>query len=184
MKSKVRWQNALAITLPAWAIFFTLTCPGLFSSYAETQEKKIEDFDITSFSNSTQNDNRLARLVHLNATAMAEVRTEVLKPDNPAYEDSKNVYARTPAPAHASGTSLKICKPAILAQAAVKAAKITEDEAVEIALKAVPGEVTDVAIEKKLGANRWVVEVLAKEDGRETDVIIDMETGKVLATEH
>ena len=71
-----------------------------------------------------------------------------------------------------------------LAQHAAKAAKITEDEAVEIALKAVPGEVTDVAIEKKLGANRYVVEVLAKEDGSETDVIIDMQTGKVLATEH
>jgi len=60
---------------------------------------------------------------------------------------------------------------------------ITEEEAVKIALKAVPGEVTGVAIEKKLGANRYVVEVLAKEDGVETDVIIDMETGKELATE-
>jgi uncharacterized membrane protein YkoI len=64
-----------------------------------------------------------------------------------------------------------------------KGPKITEEEAVKIALKAVPGEVTGVAIEKKLGANRYVVEVLAKEDGVETDVIIDMETGKVLATE-
>ena len=64
-----------------------------------------------------------------------------------------------------------------------KGPKISEEEAVKIALKAVPGEVTGVAIEKKLGANRYVVEVLAKEDGVETDVIIDMETGKVLATE-
>ena len=40
-----------------------------------------------------------------------------------------------------------------------------------------------MSIERKLGANRYVVELLAKEDGIETDVIIDMETGKVLGTE-
>ena len=60
---------------------------------------------------------------------------------------------------------------------------ISEEEAREIALKAVPGEVMDVAIEKKLGAKRFVVEVIADADGAESDVIIDMETGKVLATE-
>ena len=65
-----------------------------------------------------------------------------------------------------------------------EAPKITEDEAVKIALETVPGEVTDVAIEKKLGANRYVVEVISEEDGLETDVIIDIETGEVLATEH
>ena len=69
------------------------------------------------------------------------------------------------------------------AKVTAKGPKISEEEAVKIALKAVPGEVTGVAIEKKLGANRYVVEVLAKEDGVETDVIIDMETGEVLATE-
>ncbi|MFZ2404722.1 MAG: PepSY domain-containing protein [Methylobacter sp.] len=61
--------------------------------------------------------------------------------------------------------------------------KISEEKAKEIALQAVPGDVTDVSIEKKLGANRYVVEVIAKEDRSETDVIIDMETGKILATE-
>jgi uncharacterized membrane protein YkoI len=64
-----------------------------------------------------------------------------------------------------------------------EASKISEEEAVKIALKAVPGDVTAVSIEKKLGANRYVVEVIAKEDGVETDVIIDMETGKILTTE-
>lgn len=60
--------------------------------------------------------------------------------------------------------------------------KLTEEQAKQIALKAVSGEVTDVAIEKKLGANRYVVEILA-DNGIETDVIIDMDTGEVLDTE-
>ena len=88
---------------------------------------------------------------------------------------------------NSTGTALKTSKPRTTAQPTAKVTakgpKITEEEAVKIALKAVPGEVTGVAIEKKLGADRYVVEVLAKEDGVETDVIIDMETGKVLATE-
>ncbi len=64
-----------------------------------------------------------------------------------------------------------------------KGARISEEEAKKIAVKVLPGTVTDVAIEKKLGANRYVVEVIAADDGAETDVIIEMETGKVLATE-
>ena len=66
---------------------------------------------------------------------------------------------------------------------AMAQAKISDEEAKEIAVKAVPGEVTDFAIEKKLGANRYVVEVIAADRGAEIDVIIDMETGKVLATD-
>ena len=58
---------------------------------------------------------------------------------------------------------------------------ISEEKAKEIALKAVPGEVMDVAVERKLGANRFVVEIIANADGAELDVIIEMETGKVLA---
>jgi uncharacterized membrane protein YkoI len=125
----------------------------------------------------------LIRLEHLDATAMAEVRAEALKMEKHAYEVSKHVYATMPAMEHASGTALKTDKPVTMAPSTTKASKITEEEAAKIALNAVPGEVTDVAIEKKLGANRYVVEVLAKEDGSETDVIIDMQTGKVLATE-
>ena len=67
--------------------------------------------------------------------------------------------------------------------ATAKSSKISQEEAVKIALQAVPGEVTAVSIEKKLGADRYVVEVIAKEDLIETDVIIDMETGKVLDKE-
>jgi hypothetical protein len=60
--------------------------------------------------------------------------------------------------------------------------KVSDDKAKEIALEKVPGEVIAVDVERKLGAKRIVVEVLA-EDGTETDVIIDMQTGEVLATE-
>lgn len=62
-------------------------------------------------------------------------------------------------------------------------ASISEEEAKEIALKAVPGQVIGVEIEKKFGAKRFVVEIIATADGAETDVIIEMETGKVLAIE-
>ena len=59
--------------------------------------------------------------------------------------------------------------------------EITEGEAIAIAQKAVKGEVTDVAIEKKFGKATYVVEIDA--NGEETDVIIDIETGKVLGIE-
>lgn len=125
----------------------------------------------------------LVEIVRLSPEDLAKVRAKALELEKHAYEISKNVYAKTPALEHASGTALKTDKPTTVAQSTAKGSKITEEEAAKIALKAVPGEVMDVAIEKKLGANRYVVEVLAKEDGSETDVIIDMETGKVLATE-
>lgn len=59
--------------------------------------------------------------------------------------------------------------------------KITEQEAVAIAQKNVKGRVTDVGIEKKFGKTAYVVEIDA--DGVETDVIIDIDTGKVLGIE-
>lgn len=59
--------------------------------------------------------------------------------------------------------------------------EITEQEAIIIAQKAVEGEVTDAGIEKKFGKATYVVEIDA--DGTETDVIIDIETGKVLGIE-
>ena len=60
--------------------------------------------------------------------------------------------------------------------------EISDEKAKEIALKAVPGNVTGISIEKKDGIQRIVVEVLTK-DGSEIDVIIDMVTGKVVDTE-
>ena len=60
--------------------------------------------------------------------------------------------------------------------------KISDEKAKQIALGKVRGEVTGIAVEKKLGKDNLVVEVLGK-DGSETDVIIDMQTGQVLGTE-
>jgi uncharacterized membrane protein YkoI len=65
---------------------------------------------------------------------------------------------------------------------ASKPARISEEQAKEIALKVLPGRVTDVAIEKKRGKNVYVVEVLT-ERNVEKDVLVDMVTGKVLGTE-
>ncbi len=59
---------------------------------------------------------------------------------------------------------------------------ITEEEAKQIALAEVPGKVTGVEIEKKYGKLSYVVEVDA-EDGPETDIIIDIETGEILGIE-
>lgn len=61
-----------------------------------------------------------------------------------------------------------------------KASKITEDAAAQIALKAVPGQVTGVVIEKKGGKSVYVVEILAQADGVETDVFVDIVTGEVV----
>ena len=71
--------------------------------------------------------------------------------------------------------------PAEPAEAAV--ANISDEKVREIALTAVPGEIMDVAVETKLGAKRFVVEIIASADMAETDVIIDMKTGEVLAIE-
>ena len=60
---------------------------------------------------------------------------------------------------------------------------ISQDDAKLVATKAVPGKAIDVAIEKKSGVNRYVVEVAPTAGGKEVDVVIDMTSGKVLAVE-
>ena len=60
--------------------------------------------------------------------------------------------------------------------------RISEEEAKEIALKKVPGRITGIEIERKFGKVTFVVEVDA-EQGGEIDVIINAETGEVLAVE-
>jgi len=60
--------------------------------------------------------------------------------------------------------------------------KISDEKAMKIALRTVPGEVMAVEVERKFGKETIVVEVIA-EDGTETDVIIDVQTGAVLGTE-
>ena len=131
----------------------------------------------------------LVEVVHLDAKGLAEIREGALNLEKSAYKNSKNIYGRTEPMKYSpvESLALKNNNPGTTVQPAAKVtartAKISEDEAVKIALKAVPGNVTAVSIEKKLGADRYVVEVIAKEDGVETDVIIDMVTGKVLMTE-
>jgi uncharacterized membrane protein YkoI len=46
-----------------------------------------------------------------------------------------------------------------------------------------PGQVTDITVERKLGKNVYVVEIIADKGGDETDVLVDMESGKVLGIE-
>jgi hypothetical protein len=68
-------------------------------------------------------------------------------------------------------------------EAKTAAKVISEDEARAIASKAVAGTIRNVAIEKKLGAHRYVVEVEPAGGGKEIDVVIHMTSGKVLALE-
>ena len=62
-------------------------------------------------------------------------------------------------------------------------AKISGSQATQIALKAVPGEAKAVSIERKMGKNVYVVEIIAKKGKKETDVFVDIETGKVVGTD-
>lgn len=58
---------------------------------------------------------------------------------------------------------------------------ITEEEAIQIALKRVNGEVTDVEIERKKGHEVYAVEI--DDDGDEVDVFVDIKTGEIIGTE-
>ncbi len=59
--------------------------------------------------------------------------------------------------------------------------KITEEDAKLIAIKEVGGAFIDIGIENKYGKLVYVVEMLV--DGVETDVVIDIDTGKILGIE-
>jgi uncharacterized membrane protein YkoI len=61
-------------------------------------------------------------------------------------------------------------------------AKITSEQASAIALKAMPGKVTGVTVEKKLGKNVYVVEIMSESQG-EKDVFVDLVSGKVIGTD-
>jgi uncharacterized membrane protein YkoI len=91
---------------------------------------------------------------------------------------------------HAGLLAILLVPAAVAAQAqpgapterAPPAAKITKEQATKIALERIPGQVTDVAIEKKRGKNVYVIEIQSPEQG-EKDVFIDMETGKIVGTD-
>jgi uncharacterized membrane protein YkoI len=129
----------------------------------------------------------LVKREQLDADALAAVRATALEMEARGFEKSPEVYAQTQPLQDREGRALH--DPRLPRAAAMKRAepepvrKISDEQAMEIARGAVPGEVMDVIIERKLGAKRLVVEVIAEEDGAEIDVIIDMETGEVLGTE-
>jgi len=77
-----------------------------------------------------------------------------------------------------STTQLKIMQPT-----ETLVITLSEDEAKRIALERVPGVVTDVEIEDKMGHAAYVVEVRPTGSVVETDVIIDVEDGTVLGVE-
>ena len=61
--------------------------------------------------------------------------------------------------------------------------RISKDQAVENALKVLPGKVTDVTMERKRGKMVWVIEIVADKDGAENDVLVDMNSGVILGVE-
>lgn len=58
--------------------------------------------------------------------------------------------------------------------------KVSQQQATEIALKAVPGRANNVTVERKKGKKVYVVEVISSVDGVETDVFVDTESGDVI----
>lgn len=67
----------------------------------------------------------------------------------------------------------------ISAQSVADATGLTEEQVIEIALMEVPGEVTEVDLERNRGQEVYEVEILGA-DGTETEVEISAESGKIL----
>ena len=67
----------------------------------------------------------------------------------------------------------------VSAQSAAEATSLTEEQVIAIALAEVPGEVTEVELERKRNQQYFEIEVLAV-DGSEMEVKIDAETGDIL----
>lgn len=120
----------------------------------------------------SQEELALVEIKQLTPEQMEEVRASALE-----LEDRNYIYGRT-LPIEAER------KPRKTPPAPAKLERnITDEQAKKIALEAVPGQAVDVAIERKLGDKRLVVEVIAADDQAETDVIIDRMTGEVLKIE-
>ena len=60
--------------------------------------------------------------------------------------------------------------------------KMTEEQAIEIALLEVPGEVQEIELETEDGATVYEIEII-KADGKEYEVEIAADTGAVLEVE-
>lgn len=67
----------------------------------------------------------------------------------------------------------------VSAQSVADATGLTEEQVIEIALIEVPGEVTEVELESRRGAQFYEVDILS-EDGTEVEVKIAAETGDIL----
>lgn len=68
-------------------------------------------------------------------------------------------------------------------QIASPVARVTSQQATEIALQEVPGKVTSTKIERFGKYTVYAVEIVAAKDGVETDVFVDIESGKVVGTD-
>ncbi len=135
----------------------------------------------------SQEELELVETSQLDAEALAEIRAEALAMEVRAYQVSDDVYAHTQPIEALFGDIAHDPRPAqklaAVSAAGAEARKVSDEEARAIALATVPGEVTGLKIERKMGAKRIVVEVVAADNSVETDVIIDMVTGEVLGTE-
>lgn len=70
----------------------------------------------------------------------------------------------------------------VSAQTVADSTGLTEEQVIEIALMEVPGEVTDVDLERQRGQEVYEVEIL-EADGTETEVKISAESGEILRVE-
>jgi len=67
----------------------------------------------------------------------------------------------------------------VSAQSVADSTGLTEEQVIEIALMEVPGEVTEVELERHRGRQVFEVEIMT-EDGNETELKIAAETGEIL----
>lgn len=132
----------------------------------------------------TQEELQLVEFTRLDRAALADVRIEALELEMNAYAVSPDVYALT-APASGGVTHMALLLDQKRSGQDVKdpVRKISDEQARALALEVVEGEAMGIAVERKGGVKRLVVEVIAAADMAEVDVIIDMETGEVVRTE-
>jgi uncharacterized membrane protein YkoI len=69
------------------------------------------------------------------------------------------------------------------ADAAKTDVKITEEQAKESALKALPGKVNKVELEKKEGKKVYIVEIITEKEEKKKDVWVDPVSGKVIGVD-
>lgn len=98
-----------------------------------------------------------------------------------ADEDGRRAAATSSASPAPSASPTPSASPAPSAGAADKGS-VTAGKAEAIALRAVPGTVTDMELDDDDGRLRWEVDVRPRGGGADREVHVDATTGKVLAT--